>query len=102
MCFIEFESERSVEDAVRKSGQNLNGRSVRVTKYTATPPPKKYGDGERSYSSRPAGRDSGRDNYGRDSGRDSGSRDFRSRSGSSEGGNRNYSKRNMRNEDNSD
>ena len=96
MCFIEFESERSVEDALRKSGQNLNGRSVRVTKYTATPPPKKFGDGEgRSYSSRPSGRD-----YGRDGNRD-GSRDFRGRS-SSEGGNRNYSRRNMRNEDQSD
>ena len=92
MCFIEFESERSVEEALRKSGQNLNGRSVRVTKYTTTPPPKKYGDGEgRSFSSRPSGRD-----YGRDSNRDS-----RGRS-SSEGGNRGYSRRNMRNEDQSD
>ena len=101
MCFIEFDSERSVEEAVRKTGTNLNGRSVRVTKYTSTPPPKKYGDGEsRSYSARPAGRDYGRDS-GRDGNRD-GNRDFRSRSGSSEGGNRNYSKRNMRNEDQSD
>jgi nucleolin len=89
MCFIEFESENAVEQALRKSGVPLNGRNIRVNKYTVNPPTRsRYGEGE------------GKGNFSRQGGRD-GERDFRRRP-NSEGRSSNYPRRNMRNEDESD
>jgi nucleolin len=92
MAFIEFESESAVEQALRKTGTSLNGRSIRVNKYSANPPTRpRFGEGEgRGDRSRPPREYEGE-----------GNRDFRRRP-NSEGGRGNYSRRNMRNEDESD
>jgi nucleolin len=89
MCFIEFESESAVDQAIRKTGVSLNGRNIRVNKYTTSPPTRSR-DGEGRGDRRPT-RDFGGE----------GRSDFRRRP-NSEGGRGNYSRRNMRNEDESD
>jgi nucleolin len=91
MCFIEFESENAVDQALKKTGVPLNGRNIRVNKYTANPPPRSRNEeGERRGSfSRQGSRDAG------------GDRDFRRRP-NSEGRSNYSSRRNIRNEDESD